>query len=114
MQARSLLLLTLMLCGCSMSDSIPDWISDGTAGPEPTNYRFLVANSMGGVLIKQPQGGLVEITSPRRADIPQGALWMVCVKIPTSPDEGRVHYAVFIRNERVADWRRSLGIDQCE
>jgi len=114
MQARSLLLLTMTLCGCSMSDSIPDWISDAAVGPEPTNYRFLVANTMAGVLTKQSQDRLVEITSPRRVDVARGAMWMVCLKISAYPDGTRAHYAVFIRNERVADWRLSVVTDQCE
>src|SRR3954467_6454658 len=100
MKVRTLWVLTMTLGRCSMSDSIPDWISDGAAGPEPNNYRFLVANTMAGVLTKQSPGRLVEITSPLRVDVAKGAMWRVCLKIP-SGEQAHAHYAIFIRNERV-------------
>jgi hypothetical protein len=115
MQVRTLFLLTLTLCGCSTADTIPDWVSDGAVGPEPINYRFAVANTMSAVLTKQSQDRLVEITNPRRVDIAKGAMWMVCMKISTYPDgQARAHYAIFSRNEKVTDWRLSVGVDQCE
>ncbi len=110
-----LLLLALALSGCSMSGSLPDWISDEAAGPEPTNYRFIVANAITAIIGNQTQGNVLEITSPRRADLPEGATWMVCLKVLTYPArQVRAHYAVIIRNSKVIKSRISLGTDQCE
>src|SRR3954471_2694143 len=115
MHARAHLLLALVLGGCSMAGSLPDWISDDAAGPEPTNYRFIVANGFSAVIVRETQSRVLEITNPRRVDVAKGATWMVCVKILTYPArQARAHYAVFIRNEKVIDYRISIGTDQCE
>ena len=47
---RALSLLALMVGGCSMSGALPDWISEDAAGPEPTDYRFIVANGLSAIL----------------------------------------------------------------
>ena len=116
MHARALLLLALMLGGCSMSGSIPDWISDDAAGPEPTNYRFIVANGLSTILGARDTGvRLLEISNPRRVDIAKGATWMVCVRSLSYPARlPRTYYSVFIQREKIINSRISVGIDQCE
>jgi len=116
MHARALLLLALMLGGCSMSGSIPDWVSDEAAGPEPTNYRFIVANGLSDILGARDTGvGLLEISSPRRVDVVKGATWMVCVRSLSFPArQPRTYYSVFIQREKIVDSRISVGIDQCQ
>src|SRR4051794_35591589 len=110
MPARALLLLALLLGGCSMSGAIPDWVSEDAAVPEPTNYRFIVANALSGLTGKGAQNMVLEITSPRRVDLVQGATWMVCVKVLTYPArQVRDHYAVIIRNHKVINYRVPVG-----
>jgi hypothetical protein len=116
MHARALLLLSLMLGGCSMSGSIPDWVSDDAAGPEPTNYRFIVANGLSTILGARDTGvRLLEISNPRRVDVVKGATWMVCVRSLSYPArQPRAYYSVFIQREKIVDSRMSVGTDQCE
>ena len=116
MHIRALLLLALMLGGCSMSGSIPDWISDDAAGPEPTNYRFIVANGLSAILGAKDRGvRLLEISNPRRVDVAKGATWMVCVRSLSYPArQPRTYYSVFIQREKIIDSRISVGTDQCQ
>src|SRR3954451_10209820 len=116
MHAVALLLLALLLGGCSMSGAIPDWISDDAAGPEPTNYRFIVANGLSAILGSKDTGvRLLEISNPRRVDGAKGATWMVCVKSLSYPArQPRAYYAVFIQQQKIVDSRISVGTDQCQ
>ena len=116
MHARALLLLALMLGGCSMSGSIPDWVSDDAAGTEPTNYRFIVANGLSTILGARDTGvRLLEISNPRRVDVAKGATWMVCLRSLSYPTrQPRAYYSVFIQREKIVDSRISVGIDQCQ
>ena len=139
MRTRALLLLVLTLGGCAMPDSVPDWMSDDAAGPEPTNYRFIIANGLLANGVSTPSGpsgtvgpsgpvGLIaivgsrslaasvlEISNPRRVDTAKGATWMVCIKTLSYPARQlRTYHSVFIRRERIIDYRVSVGVDQCE
>ena len=116
MHACALLLLALTLGGCSMSGVIPDWTSDDAAGPEPTNYRFLVANKLDVILGAKYTGvRLLEISNPRRVDVAKGATWIVCVRSLSYPArQPRAYYSTFIQREKIVDYRISVGIDQCE
>jgi len=111
-------------------------MSDDVAGPEPANYRFIVANSLtrgstasvavgtnagslvtvGGIMSDtEARGRLLEISQPRRVDTFKGATWLVCVRSLNYPSrQPRNHYAVFIQRDRIIDSRLSVGIDQCE
>src|SRR5438105_3011542 len=115
MHARALLFLAFILSGCSIS-GIPDWLSEDAAGPEPTNYRFLIANALGVILGAKDTGvRLLEISNPRRVDVAKGATWMVCVRSLSFPARlPRAYYSVFIQREKIVDYRISVGIDQCE
>jgi hypothetical protein len=116
MHVRALLLLALILGGCAMSGSIPDWVSDDAAGPEPTNYRFMVANGLSTILGARDTGvRLLEISNPRRVDVAKGATWLVCVRSLSYPArQPRAYYSVFIQREKIVDTRMSVGIDQCQ
>jgi hypothetical protein len=117
MRVRALLLLALMLLGgCSTSGPIPDWISDDVAGPEPTNYRFIVASGLDIILGAKDTGvKLLEISNPRRVDVAKGATWMVCIKSLSYPArQPRAYYAVFIQREKIVNSRISVGTDQCQ
>ena len=116
MHARALLLLALTLGGCSVSGSIPDWVSDDAAGPEPPNYRFIVANGLSAILGARDTGvRLLEISNPRRVDVAKGATWMVCLRSLSYPTrQPRAYYSVFIQREKIIDSRMSVGVDQCQ
>ena len=104
---------------------IPDWISEDAAGPEPTNYRFIVANGLSGLRglsglnaiigSRDEASRVLEISNPRRVDVAKGAVWMVCVRTLSYPArQPRTYHSVFIRHERIIDYRIAVGIDQCE
>jgi hypothetical protein len=116
MHARALLLLALTLGGCSMSGSIPDWVSEDAAGPEPTNYRFIVASALSAIIgSRNVTSRVLEISNPRRVDFARGAIWMVCVRSLSYPSrQPLAYYSVFIRREKFFDSRISIGIDQCQ
>ena len=116
MHGRALLLLALLLGGCSVSGSLPDWTSDDAAGPEPTNYRFIVANGLSTILGAKDTGvRLLEISNPRRVDVAKGATWLVWMRSLSFPArQPRAYYSVFIQRERIVDSRLSVGIDQCQ
>ena len=110
-------LLLLLLGGCAVSGLFPDWVSDESAGPEPANYRFIIANGLGGIIggTDDPRSRLLEITVPRRVDLGKGATWVVCVKALKFPSRlPRAYYAVFIQRSRIIESRLSVVLDQCE
>ena len=53
-----------------------------------------------------------QVSELRKTSGPQPGDWMACVKSNTNPYIG--FFAVFIADEKVKDFRRSIGIDQCE
>jgi hypothetical protein len=116
MYSRALLLLVLTLGGCAVSGSIPDWVSDDAAGPEPVNYRFVVANALDAIMgPKFRENRLLEISSPHRVDTRRGATWLVCIKSLTFPSrQPRAYYAAFLQRGKIVEYRLSVGIDQCE
>ena len=62
MHARALL-LALMLGGCSVSEVLTDWVSEDAAGPEPVNYRFIIANDIYKIIGTNLEQRLLEILS---------------------------------------------------
>jgi hypothetical protein len=117
MRACALLLMFLVLGGCGVSELFPDRISDDAAGPEPANYRFIIANGLAGIMGSKDDANsrLLEITPPRRVDATRGASWMVCVKVLRFPSRTpRSYYTVFIQRSRIIESRLSVVLDQCE
>jgi hypothetical protein len=105
------------LGGCAVSGLMPDWVSDDSAGPEPINYRFTIANALGGIIGSKDNAAIrvLELTTPRRVDAPKGATWMVCMKWLRIPARTpRAYYAIFIQRDRIVDSRLSIVLDQCE
>jgi len=117
MRACASLLLGLLLGGCAVSGVLPDWMSEDAAGPEPVNYRFIVANNVGAVIggKENPLNWRFEIATPHRVDGPRGATWMVCLLYlrpqSTTP---RGYYAIFIQKNRILESRLSVVLDHCE
>ena len=106
------ILLVLVLGGCSISGLLPDWTSPEVAGPEPA-YRFIIANSLAGIVGNPANAGTFEISDLRRVDSLKGASWLICIRVQNFPQLPR-HYAVFLQRERIVDSRLSVLIDQCE
>lgn len=80
MFARTLSMLpVLILSACSIAGPVPDWMSADVAGPEP-DYRFLIADQLGGIVGDPSRAGLLEISTARRVDSMVGASWQVCVR----------------------------------
>ena len=113
-RALSLLpVLALALGGCSVSGLLPNWTSEDVAGPEPTFYRFIIANRLKTIVGDPENAGRLEIAGPRRIDALKGASWVVCLKAQKFPLPPR-YYAIFIQRNQVVDSRLSVLIDHCE
>jgi hypothetical protein len=117
MRACASLLIFLVLGSCSVADLFPDRVSDDEAGPQPTNYRFIIANGLSGIIGSKDDASsrLLEITTPRRVEATRGAIWLVCLKALRFPSRTpRAYYAVFIQRSRIIESRLSVVLDQCE
>lgn len=113
----ALLLPLVALSDCAMPLSTPDWLAEDVAGPEPTNYRIIVAKGLGGIIGGKDnlQTRVLEISAPRRVDATKGAAWLVCVKYLRVPSRlPRAYYTVFIQADKIVESRLSVGVDQCE
>ena len=106
------MLMVLTLGACSISGLLPDWTSPEVAGPEPA-YRFIIANSLAGIVGSPSGAGTFEISGLRRVDSLKGPSWLACIKVQNFPQLPH-HYAVFLQKDRVVDSRLSVLIDQCE
>ena|SRR5581483_5213323 len=107
------LLLTLLLAGCAVSGLLPDWSSEDAAGPEPTGYRFLIANKLTTITGDPSKFSSIEISAPKRVESLKGASWKICLKTQMFPLLPR-YYAVFMQRGEIVDNRVSVMIDQCE
>jgi len=103
-------LLASLLGGCSITEFLPNWTSEGIAGPAPA-YRTIVAQGIKGI-VGNPERTSLRISDARRVDSLKGASWLVCLELDNSPLPR--YYAIFIQRERVVDSRLSVVIDQCE
>lgn len=74
----------------------------------PTDYRKIVSRGVPEKMTRDAQVSELRKTSGGA----QPGDWMACVKSNTSPNTG--FFAVFIEDGKVKDFRRSIGIDQCE
>lgn len=73
----------------------------------PADYRKIISEGTPAPMTKGAQ-----VSDLRATRGPQPGDWMACVKSNTNPYIG--FFAVFIADEKVKDFRRSVGIDQCE
>ena len=116
MRASAFLLMTLAaLGGCALPIDAPNWASDDSAGPEPVNYRFVVANDLHKIAGQDLEARLFEISPPRRVNMQRGATWMACVKELRFPSRtARTYHSVFIQRDRIVESRFAVVLDQCE
>ena len=105
-----------MLGGCSVSEVMTDWVSEEAAGPEPINYRFVIALGLDAIVGKdKPNERILDISRPRRVDGEKGATWLVCVRTLSYPARSPLaHHSVFIQREKIVLSRLAIGIDECE
>src|SRR5947199_7451323 len=104
MRACASLLLLLLLGGCAVSGLFPDWVSEDAAGPQPLNFRFIIANGRGTILGSDEPNRLLEISTPQRVDAIRGPAWMVCLKVLRNPERTpRAYYAVFIQRDKIVE-----------
>ena len=108
--------MALMLGGCSVSEVMTDWVSDDAAGPEPINYRFLIAVGLDSIVgTDKINERLLDISSPRRVDGVKGATWVVCLRTLSYPARSPLaYYAVSIQRERIVASHLAYLIDRCE
>jgi hypothetical protein len=80
-----------------------------TAAPPatPIDYRKIVSDGAPAPMTKGAQ-----VSELRSTGGAQPGDWIACVKSDTAPYIGL--FAVFIEDEKVKDFRRAIGIDQCE
>ena len=80
-----------------------------TAAPVATPIEYYKIVSQGA---PAPMTKGAQISELRKTSGAQSGDWMACVKSDTTPYIG--FFAVFIEDGKVKDFRRSIGIDQCE
>ena len=106
------LAVALAVGGCSGSEIVQNWAPPASA-PElaQPNHRRIVADNIKVIFPAETSLGDVEISGVRPVDHLKGAAWVTCLKVVVrgAPQ----HYAVFIQDGKVIDWRGGIVIDQC-
>ena len=110
MRAYSLA-LAMALGGCSASELI----QNGSLPPAPDlsqpNYRRIVGDNLKTVFPNQPVIGELEISGVRLVDHLKGPAWLTCLKLDARGTPQ--HYAIFIQQDKIIDWRAGVVIDRC-
>jgi hypothetical protein len=101
----SVILIATSTAGCTTITSD----AQITAAPiaAPADYRKIISEGTPAPMTKGAQ-----VSDLRETRGAQPGDWMACVKSNTNPYTG--FFAVFIADGKVKDFRRSIGIDQCE
>jgi hypothetical protein len=103
--------LAVLLSNCSASDIIQDW----TVAPAPDlsqpDYRRIVGESIDRLLPHRKPTDELEISEMRRVDQLTGPAWIVCLRVDARRNPK--HLAIFIRGDKILDWRSGLVIDGC-
>jgi hypothetical protein len=103
--------LTALLGGCSASELV----QNGTLGPaadlSQPNYQRIVADNIRTVFPNQSVLGDLEISGVRLVDHLKGPAWLTCLKLDAHGNPQ--HYAIFIQQDKIIDWRAGVVIDRC-
>lgn len=91
---------------------LPDLSPGGIAGPEPSNYRAIIAISIESILGDPERASPLRISEPRRFLALKGPSWLVCLKTAHFPIPR--HYAVVFQQNRIVESRLSVVLDHCE
>jgi hypothetical protein len=107
------LAVALAVGGCSGSEIVQSWAPPASA-PElaQPNYRRIVAENLKVIFPTETSLGDVEISGVRPVDHLKGAAWLTCLKVVVR--DTPQHYAVFIQDDKVIDWRGGIVMDQCQ
>ncbi|HEY1474449.1 MAG TPA: hypothetical protein VGF53_10230 [Pseudolabrys sp.] len=73
----------------------------------PADYRKIISTGA-----PAPMTAGAQVSELRQTSGSQSGDWFACVKSDTAPYVG--FFAVFIENEKVVDFRRSVATDRCE
>jgi hypothetical protein len=98
-----------VLGGCSSTFfSLPD--TPTSLDPGPADYQALVAKNLLELKDRTSLGSL-EISPLRQTRLAQSGDWFACVR--TTVQEQLTHFAFFIREGRVIEWRQAVLVDGC-
>jgi hypothetical protein len=100
-----IILIATLTTACSSIISGTQIAAEPTAAP--SDYRGIIREGVPAPMTKRAQVSELHKTSGG-----QPGDWMACIKSDTIPYVG--FFAVFIEYGKVKDFRRSIGIDQCE
>lgn len=100
--------MALALAGCALETALPPG-DDLTREPD---FRAILARNVGSIVGDPSKLGELEISGAWRADSVKGYAWQVCLRsnIYSQPK----YYAAFIQNEKIANSRLAVVLDQCE
>lgn len=105
------LALATTLGGCSATDLI----RSGTLGPAPDlsqpNYQRIIADNINIIFPNRSVLGDLEISGVRPVDHLKGQAWLACLKLDAHGKPQ--HYAIFIQQDKVIDWRAGVIMDHC-
>jgi len=99
------ILIATLTTACSAINSVAQITAEPIAAPP--DYHGIIREGVPAAMIKEAQVSELHKTSGG-----QPGDWMACVKSDTIPYVG--FFAVFFEYGKVKDFRRSVGIDQCE
>jgi len=110
-------LAALPLAGCSLGltdlPAIPHHVDDDP--PLARTYRSNLASALqkpGAIFQKPDRAGPFEISEPRHTLHLTGRAWLVCLK--TEAWRQPVTYALFMKGNRVVDYRAAVWTDRCD
>jgi hypothetical protein len=111
-RAASFLGLVAILGGCSASELVQNLGPPAaTELPQP-NFRRIIADNIKTIFPNQQWLGEMEISAARPVDHHlKGLAWLACLRLGNGGNPQ--HYAIFIQNDKILDWRAGIVIDQC-
>ena len=105
------LALAVLLGGCSASELVQNWSASPVVDLSQPNYHRIVADNIKTVLPGLAALGELEISGIRPVDHLKGPAWLTCLR--RDADGHPQHYAIFIQNDKILDFRVAVVIDQC-
>jgi hypothetical protein len=103
--------LAAILGGCSVTEIIQDWTLAPRSDLSQPDYRRIVTDAIDKILPGRVATDELEISDTRLVDSLKGPAWLTCLKI--DPRGHPRHLAIFIQDNKIAEWRSGLVIDQC-
>ena len=107
----SVLVLAVMLSGCSASELVQNLPSAPVADLSQPNYRRIIAENIATIFPNQKTLGEVEISGIRPVDHLKGPSWLTCVRLDAHGIPQL--FAIFIQGNKIIDSRAGVVMDQC-